>query len=71
MAVTYDSEGLKARNETTEVKMKLLDKLLERNLITSYDYNEELKLLAEKMNITLNRAEEEVNKKSAKKGFFK
>lgn len=70
MAV-YDSEGLKARNETAEVKMKLLDKLLERNLITSYDYNEELKLMANAMNITLNRAEEEANKKNAKKGFFK
>lgn len=71
MAITYDSEGLKSRNETVEVKMKLLDKLLERSLITSYDYNEELKLMANAMNITLNRAEEEANKKNAKKGFFK
>ena len=71
MAITYDSEGLKSRNETVEVRMKLLDKLLERSLITSFDYNEELKLMANAMNITLNRAEEEANKKNAKKGFFK
>ena len=71
MAITYDSEGLKSRNETVEVKMKLLDKLLERSLITSYDYNEELKLMANAMNITLNRAEEEAKKKNAKKGLFK
>ena len=60
-------------NETIETNMKLLDKLLERSLITPYDYDEELKILAEMARITLNRkekaAQEAANKK--KSFFFK
>jgi hypothetical protein len=60
-------------NEIIETNMKLLDKLLERSLITQYDYDEELKILAEAARITLNRKEKEMQEAANKKKsiFFK
>lgn len=74
MATQYNYEAIHMNNEIIETNMKLLDKLLERSLITPYDYDEELKILAEVAHITLNRREKamqeaEANKK--KSWFFK
>lgn len=76
MATQYNYEAIHMNNEIIETNMKLLDKLLERSLITPYDYDEELKVLAEVAHITLDRKdlerkarEAEANKK--KSWFFK
>ena len=55
MANQYNYETIHMNNETIETNLKLLDKLLERSLISQYDYDEELKILAEMAHITLNR----------------
>lgn len=55
MATQYNYETIHMNNETIETNLKLLDKLLERSLISQYDYDEELKILAEMAHITLNR----------------
>ena len=56
-----------ANNETIEVKMKLLDKLLERNIITQTEYDNELRKLADKAEIEYYKPEPE---KPVRKGFF-
>lgn len=73
MATQYNYEAIHMNNETIETNMKLLDKLLERSLITQYDYDEELKILAEIAHITLNRKEKEAQEAANKKKsiFFK
>ena len=73
MATQYNYEAIHMNNETIETNMKLLDKLLERSLITPYDYDEELKILAEMAHITLNRREKEMQEAANKKKsiFFK
>ena len=67
MAIQYNYEAIHMNNETIETNMKLLDKLLERSLITPYDYDEELKILAEMAHITLNRKEKEMQEAANKK----
>ena len=73
MATQYNYETIHMNNEIIETNMKLLDKLLERSLITPYDYDEELKILAEAARITLNRKEKEMQEAANKKKsiFFK
>ena len=73
MATQYNYETIHMNNEIIETNMKLLDKLLERSLITPYDYDEELKVLAEAARITLNRKEKEMKEAANKKKsiFFK
>ncbi len=70
MANQYNYETIHMNNEIIETNMKLLDKLLERSLITQYDYDEELKILAEAAHITLNRKEKEMQEAAKKKSFF-
>ena len=70
MATQYNYETIHMNNEIIETNMKLLDKLLERSLITQYDYDEELKILAEAARITLNRKEKEMQEASNKKKSF-
>lgn len=70
MATQYNYETIHMNNEIIETNMKLLDKLLERSLITQYDYDEELKVLAEAAHITLNRKEKEMQEAANKKKSF-
>lgn len=69
MATQYNYEAIHMNNEIIETNMKLLDKLLERSLISQYDYDEELKILAEMAHITLNR-KYDIEAANKKKSFF-